>query len=220
MLNAVIRFALRYRLLVVVASLVLLFYGSYLATLMPIDVFPDLDHHRVPGTGSRGGGSARHPAHRSRPARRQWRGGGAQPIHGGTERDLRRVQLGRRGSRRTADRAGAADDGRRHPPRGHPPADDAHGLNHGADRDRRHVPPAGPTRRRSRRHPRDTLPRRGGRRRRRTSGAGVEGRRPPSPRHVGAGSGAEHPVAHARRRPRCRRPGGNPAGSHAHGRRP
>ena len=47
MLNAVIRFALRYRLLVVVASLVLLFYGSYLATLMPIDVFPDLDRPRV-----------------------------------------------------------------------------------------------------------------------------------------------------------------------------
>jgi len=47
MLNAVIRFALRYRLLVVVMSLVLLFYGSYLATLMPIDVFPDLDRPRV-----------------------------------------------------------------------------------------------------------------------------------------------------------------------------
>jgi len=47
MLNAVIRAALRYRLLVVVASLVLLVYGSYLATLMPIDVFPDLDRPRV-----------------------------------------------------------------------------------------------------------------------------------------------------------------------------
>ena len=47
MLNAVIRFALRYRLLVVVASLMLLLYGSYLATLMPIDVFPDLDRPRV-----------------------------------------------------------------------------------------------------------------------------------------------------------------------------
>ena len=47
MLNAVIRFALRYRLLVVVASLVLLVYGSYLATLMPIDVFPDLDRPLV-----------------------------------------------------------------------------------------------------------------------------------------------------------------------------
>jgi HME family heavy-metal exporter len=47
MLNAVIRLALRYRLLVVVMSLVLLVYGSYLATLMPIDVFPDLDRPRV-----------------------------------------------------------------------------------------------------------------------------------------------------------------------------
>jgi CzcA family heavy metal efflux pump len=47
MLNAVIRLALRYRLLVVVSSLVLLVYGSWLATLMPIDVFPDLDRPRV-----------------------------------------------------------------------------------------------------------------------------------------------------------------------------
>lgn len=47
MLNAVIRFALRYRVLVVVISLALLVYGSYLASLMPIDVFPDLDRPRV-----------------------------------------------------------------------------------------------------------------------------------------------------------------------------
>ena len=47
MLNAVIRFALRYRMLVVVLSLMLLIYGSYLATTMPIDVFPDLDRPRV-----------------------------------------------------------------------------------------------------------------------------------------------------------------------------
>lgn len=47
MLNAVIRLALRYRMLVVVVSLLLLVYGSYLATQMPIDVFPDLDRPRV-----------------------------------------------------------------------------------------------------------------------------------------------------------------------------
>ncbi len=47
MLNAVIRFALRYRMLVVVLSLTLLVYGSYLATTLPIDVFPDLDRPRV-----------------------------------------------------------------------------------------------------------------------------------------------------------------------------
>jgi HME family heavy-metal exporter len=46
-LNAVIRFALRYRLLVVVLSLTLMVYGTYLATTMPIDVFPDLDRPRV-----------------------------------------------------------------------------------------------------------------------------------------------------------------------------
>jgi HME family heavy-metal exporter len=47
MLNAVIRFALRYRLLIVVLSLTLLVYGTYLATTLPIDVFPDLDRPRV-----------------------------------------------------------------------------------------------------------------------------------------------------------------------------
>lgn len=47
MLNAVIRFALRYRPLVVVISVTLMIYGSYLATTLPIDVFPDLDRPRV-----------------------------------------------------------------------------------------------------------------------------------------------------------------------------
>src|SRR4026207_919034 len=47
MLNAVIRFALHYRMLVVVLSLALLIYGSYPATALPIDVFPDLDRPRV-----------------------------------------------------------------------------------------------------------------------------------------------------------------------------
>jgi CzcA family heavy metal efflux pump len=47
MLNAVIRFSLRYRLLVVVVSLALMVYGTYLATTLPIDVFPDLDRPRV-----------------------------------------------------------------------------------------------------------------------------------------------------------------------------
>ena len=47
MLNAIIRLSLRYRMLVILASLVLLGYGSYLATNLPIDVFPDLDRPRV-----------------------------------------------------------------------------------------------------------------------------------------------------------------------------
>ncbi len=47
MLNAIIRFSLRYRMLVVVISLAMLIYGSYLATTMPIDVFPDLNRPRV-----------------------------------------------------------------------------------------------------------------------------------------------------------------------------
>jgi HME family heavy-metal exporter len=47
MLDAVIRFSLRYRFLVIIVSLILLVYGSYLATTIPIDVFPDLDRPRV-----------------------------------------------------------------------------------------------------------------------------------------------------------------------------
>ncbi|MBX7102603.1 MAG: efflux RND transporter permease subunit [Gemmataceae bacterium] len=47
MLDAVIRFSLRYRALVVVVALVVMGYGGYLTTTMPIDVFPDLDRPRV-----------------------------------------------------------------------------------------------------------------------------------------------------------------------------
>ncbi|QDV82137.1 efflux RND transporter permease subunit [Planctomycetes bacterium TBK1r] len=47
MLDAVIKVSLRYRMLVVVVSLFVLVYGSYLATQMSIDVFPDLDRPRV-----------------------------------------------------------------------------------------------------------------------------------------------------------------------------
>ena len=47
MFNFIIRFALRYRSLVLVISMALMVYGSFLATQMPIDVFPDLDRPRV-----------------------------------------------------------------------------------------------------------------------------------------------------------------------------
>ena len=47
MLNAIIRLSLRYRMLVIIGSLLMLGYGSYLASTMPIDVFPDLDRPRV-----------------------------------------------------------------------------------------------------------------------------------------------------------------------------
>src|SRR6056297_2445421 len=47
MLDTIIRLSLRYRMLVVIASLAVLVYGSYLATQIPIDVFPDLDRPRV-----------------------------------------------------------------------------------------------------------------------------------------------------------------------------
>lgn len=47
MLDSLIRWSLRYRSAVLVASLIVLVYGSYLASIMPIDVFPDLDRPRV-----------------------------------------------------------------------------------------------------------------------------------------------------------------------------
>jgi CzcA family heavy metal efflux pump len=47
MLNSVIRFALRYRTLVLAACVIVLAYGGYLTTSIPIDVFPDLDRPRV-----------------------------------------------------------------------------------------------------------------------------------------------------------------------------
>ena len=47
MLNAVIRFSLHNRLLVLFVSIALLAYGGYVAATLPIDVFPDLDRPRV-----------------------------------------------------------------------------------------------------------------------------------------------------------------------------
>src|SRR3954453_16415965 len=61
MLDAIISLALRNRTLVVAACLVVLVYGGYLTTTLPIDVFPDLDRPRVviltecPGLSSEGG---------------------------------------------------------------------------------------------------------------------------------------------------------------------
>jgi CzcA family heavy metal efflux pump len=47
MLNAIIRFSLRNRLLVIAVSLFLVLYGGWQAYRLPIDVFPDLDRPRV-----------------------------------------------------------------------------------------------------------------------------------------------------------------------------
>ncbi|HEX2473806.1 MAG TPA: efflux RND transporter permease subunit, partial [Lacipirellulaceae bacterium] len=47
MLNAVIRFALQNRLLVIAIALFLLVYGGWHASRLPIDVFPDLNRPRV-----------------------------------------------------------------------------------------------------------------------------------------------------------------------------
>jgi CzcA family heavy metal efflux pump len=47
MLNAIIRFSLRYRLLTIVLSIGLLVYGGIVIWQLPIDVFPDLNRPRV-----------------------------------------------------------------------------------------------------------------------------------------------------------------------------
>lgn len=47
MFNAIIRFSLNHRLLIVSLSLLLLFVGGYRATQLPIDVLPDLNRPRV-----------------------------------------------------------------------------------------------------------------------------------------------------------------------------
>lgn len=47
MLNSIIRLSLTHRTLVLAACVVVLTYGGYLSTTLPIDVFPDLDRPRV-----------------------------------------------------------------------------------------------------------------------------------------------------------------------------
>jgi len=47
MLNSIIRFSLRYRLVTISLALLLLGYGSYELTHLPVDVFPDLNRPRV-----------------------------------------------------------------------------------------------------------------------------------------------------------------------------
>src|SRR5262245_12155146 len=47
MLNSIIRLSLQYRTLVLAVCVVVLMYGGYLTTTIPIDVFPDLDRPRV-----------------------------------------------------------------------------------------------------------------------------------------------------------------------------
>ena len=47
MLNAIIRFALQNRLLVIAGALLLTGYGGWQASQLPIDVFPNLNRPRV-----------------------------------------------------------------------------------------------------------------------------------------------------------------------------
>ena len=47
MLNTIIRFSLRHRLLIAAIAVLIVGYGTYIARTLPIDVFPDLNRPRV-----------------------------------------------------------------------------------------------------------------------------------------------------------------------------
>ena len=47
MLDAIIKNALRFRLLTIVVAIAVMVYGSYTLSRLPIDVFPDLNRPRV-----------------------------------------------------------------------------------------------------------------------------------------------------------------------------
>ena len=47
MLNAIIKFSLRFRIVTIALALVITVYGSYVTYHLPIDVFPDLNRPRV-----------------------------------------------------------------------------------------------------------------------------------------------------------------------------
>ena len=123
------------------AAVVVLVYGGYLTTTHAHRRVsrsrPAARRHpdRMPRPVVRGSRDARHAAHRDGHPRGVRRRGGAQPVEPGDERHLRRVRVGNRNPLRPANRHGA--NGHRADAAGHSSADDAAGVDHGADHARR-----------------------------------------------------------------------------------
>src|SRR3954467_15907712 len=159
MLNGVIRLALKYRGLVMLLAVVVMAYGSILATSLPVDVFPDLDRPRVVLlTECPGLSPAEVEALVAQPLETAILGAsGVQAVRSQSSQGLAVVyvefdwQTEARVARQTAqerlaraappDGAGTAPPGPRRAAAGHPPADDPAQLDHGPNPHRRPGPP-------------------------------------------------------------------------------
>ena len=145
MLNAIIRFSLRYRLLTIAMALVLLVYGSYVMYQLADrrvsrpESAARHDHDRSARAGAGRSRDADHVSAGIGAQRGDRRAGGAQLVGRRAVGDLRRVRLGHRHLHRPADRRRKDGPGRRSHAGRRPAAAGADLVDHGPDHDHRHV---------------------------------------------------------------------------------